>query len=360
MNSIVASLLLRRTKDQVDAKTGKPIIVLPKQSKVLHKLKLSKDESEVYELVQHYSKKVFTKFLDTRKDAAERGHSTDEAEHNKAETYQMPASLLGINVDKILSMLGLHGSQSVVTQGCLLVLVLRLRQCCTHLSLMCEEIDPDTCKNEGIETPSIEDSFANLSIDHGRDEDESSRPKEMLPNFTSTKIVKLISCLNSIRKQSANGKVKCVIVSQWSRMLDVVAYHLRREGYKYDFITGSVVVKKRSDIVEAFNNDKYPEIILLSLKAGGVGLNLIGGNHLFLLDQHWNPALEEQASDRIYRVGQKNDVTVHRFLCTDTVEERIAALQDKKKALAQSVLYGGKAAQKLTLQDLKMIFGLMG
>ena len=322
---------------------------------------MSKDEAEVYELVQHYSKKVFTKFLDTRKDAGERGHSTDESDHNKVESYQMPTSLLGINVDRILAMLGLEESSSVVTQGCLLVLVLRLRQCCTHLSLMCEEIDPDTCKNEGIEVPSIEDSFANLSIDHGRDEDEelASRPKEMLPTFSSSKIAKLISCLDAIRKESSNNKVKCVIVSQWSRMLDVVAYHLRREGYKYDFITGSVNVKKRSDIVEAFNNDRNPEIILLSLKAGGVGLNLIGGNHLFLLDQHWNPALEEQASDRIYRVGQKNDVTVHRFLCTDTVEERIAALQDKKKALAQSVLYGGKAAQKLTLQDLKMIFGLM-
>ena len=82
------------------------------------------------------------------------------------------------------------------------------------------------------------------------------------------------------------------------------------------------------------------QVMLLSLQAGGVGLNLIGGNHIFMLDMHWNPALETQAGDRCHRMGQKRDVFIHKFVCEGTVEERILMLQKKKLELAQSVLDG--------------------
>ena len=80
--------------------------------------------------------------------------------------------------------------------------------------------------------------------------------------------------------------------------------------------------------------------MLLSLLAGGVGLNLIGGNHVFMLDMHWNPALEMQAADRCHRVGQNRDVHIHKFVCSGTVEERILQLQTKKLELAKNVLDG--------------------
>lgn len=80
------------------------------------------------------------------------------------------------------------------------------------------------------------------------------------------------------------------------------------------------------------------QVMLLSLQAGGVGLNLIGGNHIFLLDMHWNPALETQTGDRCHRMGQKRDVFIHKFVCEGTVEERILMLQRKKLELAQNVL----------------------
>lgn len=98
--------------------------------------------------------------------------------------------------------------------------------------------------------------------------------------------------------------------------------------------------------------------MLLSLGAGGVGLNLIGGNHLFLADMHWNPQLEAQACDRIYRVGQKKDVHVHRMVTEGTVEERILKLQEQKLAMANGILTGAAklATKGLTLDDLKMLF----
>ncbi|CAH2218657.1 transcription termination factor 2 isoform X1 [Pelobates cultripes] len=151
-----------------------------------------------------------------------------------------------------------------------------------------------------------------------------------------------------------------VIVSQWTSMLKIVAGHLKTIHLSYATIDGSVNPKMRMDLVEEFNsNPRGPQVMLISLCAGGVGLNLIGGNHLFLLDMHWNPALEDQACDRIYRVGQHKNVVIHRFVCLGTVEEKISQLQEKKKELASKVLSGnGTNFTKLTLADLRLLFGV--
>ena len=99
--------------------------------------------------------------------------------------------------------------------------------------------------------------------------------------------------------------------------------------------------------------------MLLSLTAGGVGLNLIGANRMFLLDIHWNPALEQQCCDRIYRVGQTKPVTLYKFLCEQTIEERIQSIQETKIELANKV-YGqsgtGPTNAKLTVNDFKLLF----
>ncbi|KAM4539898.1 LOW QUALITY PROTEIN: transcription termination factor 2-like [Odontesthes bonariensis] len=107
------------------------------------------------------------------------------------------------------------------------------------------------------------------------------------------------------------------------------------------------------------DTSKSTKVMLVSLCAGGVGLTLIGGNPLFLIDMHWNPALEDQACDRLYRAGQRRDVPIHRFSCEGTVEEKIATLHLKKKELAKNVLSGtGSTVSKLSLADLKVIFGV--
>lgn len=101
------------------------------------------------------------------------------------------------------------------------------------------------------------------------------------------------------------------------------------------------------------------QILLLSLTAGGVGLNLVGGNHLLLVDLHWNPQLELQAQDRIYRMGQNKNVYVYKFMMVDTIEERIKQLQDNKMQMAESLLTGSKMqSSKLTLDDIKLLFNM--
>jgi len=97
--------------------------------------------------------------------------------------------------------------------------------------------------------------------------------------------------------------------------------------------------------------------LLLSLKAGGVGLNLMSANHMFLLDVHWNPQLEAQACDRVYRVGQTKPVYLYKFICTNTIETKITNIQYNKLKIAENLLKGTSAvSSNLTIDDLKEIF----
>ena len=107
---------------------------------------------------------------------------------------------------------------------------------------------------------------------------------------------------------------KMIIVSQWTGMLGIISAHLSAiKGATHEIFSGSVPIKKRQGIVDRFNDQSEDlMILLLSLTAGGVGLNLVGGNHLLLIDIHWNPQLESQAQDRIYRFGQKKNVHVYK------------------------------------------------
>lgn len=126
----------------------------------------------------------------------------------------------------------------------------------------------------------------------------------------SSKIQKLMIV---IEEKILNTNDKAVIVSQWTSFLDIVRQHLRQKRIFCCELNGKVPVKDRNDIVQSFNKQgSGPKIMLLSLTAGGVGLNLVGANHLILLDLHWNPQLESQAQDRIYRFGQEKPVTIYK------------------------------------------------
>lgn len=169
---------------------------------------------------------------------------------------------------------------------------------------------------------------------------------------------KLLKVLEILKTNVLKTKDKAIVVSQWTSVLDIFRDLLEKEKLKSLSLNGAIPVKNRQDIVNDFNDPSNSHrILLLSLTAGGVGLNLIGANHLILLDLHWNPQLEAQAQDRIYRVGQKKNVIIYKIVCVDTVEQRIKALQDRKLELADGVLTG-KVSTKLTIDDLKGLFGM--
>lgn len=361
LNILTRTLLLRRTKDQMDS-TGKPLVSLPDRTCEVHQIKLSEDEKAVYDVVFAQSRSTLQNYLKRHE-----GNEINKGASSNSNPFEKVAQEFGVSqADPPLSSSQSKQASSTVH---ILSLLLRLRQCCCHLSLLKKTLDSSELQGDGI-VLSLEEQLNALSLSSspapsGPDPKDcvslnGTRFKSQLFEDTSqsTKISAIVSELKSIRQQGADQK--SVIVSQWTSMLHIVAVHLKQMGLSYAVIDGTVPPKKRMDLVEEFNTNPHgPQVMLVSLCAGGVGLNLIGGNHLFLIDMHWNPALEDQACDRIYRVGQRKDVTIHRFVCEGTVEDKISTLQAKKKELAQNVLSGtGSTMSKLSLADLRIIFGV--
>jgi hypothetical protein len=134
-----------------------------------------------------------------------------------------------------------------------------------------------------------------------------------------------------------------LIFTQYTAMGDLLLKHLAKRGVKAEFLSGKTPVKKRETMVNAFQNGETP-VLLLSLKAAGVGLNLTRATHVIHYDRWWNPAAEDQATDRAYRIGQTRPVQVHRLICEGTLEERIAELLERKRGLAEAVVGSGEAA----------------
>lgn len=160
-------------------------------------------------------------------------------------------------------------------------------------------------------------------------------------------------------EQAVDARAKMLVFSQFTSFLDLIAAALDRRGVSYYTITGSTPKKRRLELVDAFNADETP-VFLISLKAGGTGLNLTGASIVLHADPWWNAAAEEQATDRAHRIGQTKDVTVYRVICEDTIEERILDMQDAKSELAESVVDGkggtGSLAS-LTREDLIDLLG---
>jgi SNF2 family DNA or RNA helicase len=113
-------------------------------------------------------------------------------------------------------------------------------------------------------------------------------------------------------------------------------------GCEVLFLHGGTSKKQRDSMIQRFQSGEVP-LFVLSLKAGGLGLNLTAANHVFHYDRWWNPAVENQATDRVFRIGQKKNVFVHKFVCLGTLEERIDQMIEEKKALAESVIGTGES-----------------
>jgi len=149
---------------------------------------------------------------------------------------------------------------------------------------------------------------------------------------------------------------KALVFSQFTSMLSIVRDHLDKEGITYEYLDGKT--RDRKARVTRFQEDESCQVFLISLKAGGLGLNLTAADYVFLLDPWWNPAVEAQAIDRAHRVGQTRTVFAYRLICRDTVEEKIAELQKKKRELADAILEGDDTSsvlQNLSVEDLELL-----
>ncbi|KAJ0796289.1 putative DNA helicase chromatin remodeling SNF2 family [Helianthus annuus] len=177
-----------------------------------------------------------------------------------------------------------------------------------------------------------------------------------LENFqTSTKIDALKEEIRFMVER--DGSAKGIVFSQFTSFLDLIHYSLHKCGVKCVQLDGSMTMGAREAAITKFTDDRDCKVFLMSLKAGGVALNLTVASHVFLMDPWWNPAVEQQAQDRIHRIGQYKPIRVVRFVIENTIEERILNLQEKKKLVFEGTVGGcNEALGRLTEADMRFLF----
>jgi SNF2 family DNA or RNA helicase len=204
------------------------------------------------------------------------------------------------------SLVKIEESEGIKRKGLILTLILRLKQLCNHPVLLPNKSTSDR------------DNFSQRS-------GKLLRLEEMLEELIS----------------EGDRALIFTQFAEWGKLLQ--PYLAQKLGEKILFLYGSTGRQEREEIVDRFQNDPQgPPILILSLKAGGTGLNLTRANHIFHVDRWWNPAVENQATDRAFRIGQKQNVQVHKFVCTGTLEEKISDTIEQKKQLAEQTVDAGE------------------
>ncbi|NTS40075.1 SNF2 helicase associated domain-containing protein [Flavisolibacter sp. BT320] len=153
------------------------------------------------------------------------------------------------------------------------------------------------------------------------------------------------------------GDHKALVFSQFLGMLALIRAKLEELGIKYEYFDGSTSAPDREKAIQSFQNDEETRVFLISLKAGGVGLNLTAADYVYIVDPWWNPAVEQQAIDRTHRIGQTKNIFAYRMICKDTIEDKIMQLQEKKRALAKDLIADDTSFVKaLSKEDVEYLF----
>ncbi|KAK8866127.1 hypothetical protein IAR55_001278 [Kwoniella newhampshirensis] len=350
LHVVLKAIMLRRTKDaKID---GKAILNLPGRTVQILPCPFDAEERAFYDALEKKTTLTFNRFVE--------------------------------------SGTAMHNYTSVLT------LLLRLRQACVHPSLVTRSLsaDADAITNDVSRPPGAEkadqaDQLADLlstlgvaggktcqmcfvkletptTSDHceacediARKAHQQADANDGLPPI-SAKIRMLLKLLSEVEERSGK-KEKTIVFSQFTSFLDLIEPFLKKHGIAYVRYDGSMKNDMRQLSLEKIKNDPETRVILISFKAGSTGLNLTSCNNVVLMDLWWNPALEDQAFDRAHRLGQKLDVNIFKLTIDDSVEDRILALQNNKRELANAALSGqAKGNMKLTMTDIMRLFQRSG
>ncbi|XP_033118246.1 helicase-like transcription factor [Anneissia japonica] len=383
VQSLMRAIALRRTKTQmVD---GKPLVELPERKVYVQTVELSEEERKVYEamakegrlaigryfragtLLHHYGD-VLSILLRLRQlcchpalcnkarfkaeiealidlDAKESNEVTDEAKKKL--------------VEKLLNVL----SQGADEECCVCLESLRIPVITSCAHVFCRPCIEEVINAEK-ERAACPLCRANVKqndlVQVPEDKIEPPKP-EVGPWQSSAKVDAMMQHL--IQLQRDDPTIKSLVVSQFTSLLDLIKKPLGDIGIKFICFDGRMSMKKRTEALAEFSSQdpRSPTVCLLSLKAGGVGLNLVSASRVFLLDPAWNPAAEEQCFDRCHRLGQTRDVVITKFIVKDSVEERMIDLQEKKRNLMVGAFGKKQTAeerQRTRINDIKLLMDL--
>ena len=205
---------------------------------------------------------------------------------------------------------------------------------------------------ESIEGQGVEKSGLMILRAMGRLRQLAIHPAMLQPDYTadSGKFDQIVETLYSLRSEGH----KALLFSSFTKHLDLIAAHLQKENIPYSMLTGKT--RNREEVINRFNHQSDVSFFLISLKAGGVGLNLTAAGYVFLLDPWWNPAAERQAISRTHRIGQTEKVFAYRMITSETIEEKILQLQEKKTALADILAQSAYPFRNMLPEDIIGLF----
>jgi non-specific serine/threonine protein kinase len=162
--------------------------------------------------------------------------------------------------------------------------------------------------------------------------------------------------LRAICEEIVSRQEKVLVFTQFREMTAPIAAFLQGVFHRQGLVLhGGTAVKKRRSLIDSFQQEDGPPFFVLSLKAGGTGLNLTAASHVIHFDRWWNPAVENQATDRAFRIGQHRNVVVHKFICRGTIEEKIDALIEEKTNLAVDILKAGAESMLTEMSDEQLL-----
>ncbi|WP_046216212.1 DEAD/DEAH box helicase [Paenibacillus wulumuqiensis] len=258
-------------------------------------------------------------------------------EKNEMKTYINLTPEQGVMYDQAVNQLMQHMNdlEGMKRKGAILSALTQLKQICDHPALLHTRVqtpDPDA--------PEVEDVPEDLDALVSR----------------SAKMERLLEMVRELRSKDE----KCLIFTQYIGMGQIIQRVLSEDlGESVLYLNGSTSKTARDRMIEQFQSPGEPNIFILSLKAGGVGLNLTAANHVFHVDRWWNPAVENQATDRAYRMGQTRDVQVHKFISLGTLEERIDEMLESKQQLSNNIISTSEGwITELSNDELQSLFSL--
>lgn len=370
---LIGSISLRRTKDAQNGKKG--LVGLPPKTVGTCYIELSVEERENYDRMESEAQNAVRDYIDS--DTVSRNYSTvlhiilrlrqicnDIALCPSDIKLLFPSTILE-DVSKNPELL--RKLASIVEDGddfdcpvCLSPPTKTIITSCSHI--FCQGCIMKILKHANARCPicrhplSKSDLFMAPPLQSSSDEStpvDSSRPM-------SSKVSTLLKFLLESRKQSPT--MKSIVFSQFRKMLLFLEEPLKAAGFGILRLDGSMNAKKRSEVIKKFgaSGPDAPTVLLASIKAAGVGINLTAASRVYLFEPWWNPAVEEQAMDRVHRIGQKEEVRVVRLIVKDSIEERILELQEKKKKLARGA-FGKKAAKEqkqMRVEELRTMMRL--
>ncbi|XP_032264374.1 helicase-like transcription factor isoform X2 [Halichoerus grypus] len=372
LQSLIKNITLRRTK--TSKIKGKPVLELPERKVFIQHITLSDEERKIYQSVKNEGRATIGRYFN---EGTVLAHYADvlglllrlrqicchtHLLTNAVSSSGPSAFSLGNDTPEELRKKLIRKMKLILSSGsdeecaiCLDSLTVPVITHCAHV--FCK---PCICQVIQNEQPHAKCPLCRNDI-HGDnllecppEELECDTEKKSTMEWTSSsKINALMHALIDLRKKNPN--IKSLVVSQFTTFLSLIETPLRASGFVFTRLDGSMAQKKRVESIQCFQNTEAgsPTIMLLSLKAGGVGLNLSAASRVFLMDPAWNPAAEDQCFDRCHRLGQKQEVIITKFIVKDSVEENMLKIQNTKRELAAGA-FGTKKTNANEMKQAKI------